>query len=85
MLVSIICSMVWEMISLVLAIVFVILSSRLNKRRKEICDFERILDNNGIDFQPSSMYRSHKGWKNKLKYMFSRVTRKKCNSFKQYV
>jgi len=77
--------MLWQIVSLILIIVFVILAARLHKRRKEICYFERILDDNIIYFKPSTMYRANKGWKNKFKYMFNRVTRKNCDSYKHYV
>ena len=42
--------------------------NRERKRRREIIRMEKILDNNGIHYQPSTMYRAKKGWKNMFKF-----------------
>ena len=38
------------------------------KRTEEITRLEKILDDNGIHYEPSSMYRCRNGWKNYFKW-----------------
>ena len=47
---------------------------RLRNRRKEIKRYERMLDDNGIHYIPSTMWRRKKGWRN----IFKKLKRKNC-------
>jgi len=47
---------------------------RMMRRRAEINRLEKLLDDNGIHFEPSTMYRRKKGWRN----IFKIRMRKKC-------
>ena len=93
MLVSILSTVIfWQFLSLVLSIVFVVLAIKVKNYREEIYMFERVLDDNGIDFKPSSMYRAPKDWENKeLKnkvrhvFKFKQITRNNNDSDKYYV
>lgn len=64
-------------IPVVLPICLFIVTRILYERRKEICRFEKLLDENEIHYKPSTMYRAPKDWKKKLKQM-SKCKRTKC-------